>query len=55
MAGAKGDINAISPSCSTLQSEIDLKRVSNWGGFINPPVYLVHFTTYDTVDKIVIE
>ncbi|MGM9816681.1 MAG: LysM peptidoglycan-binding domain-containing protein [Lepagella sp.] len=55
MAGAKGDINAISPSCSTLQSEIDLKRVSNWGGFINPPVYLVHFTTYGTVDKIVIE
>lgn len=49
------DINALTSSINTIQSEFDLKRVSNWGGFINPPVYLVRFTPFDTIDKIVIE
>lgn len=52
---ASNDINLLQPSSRTIQSEFDLKRVSNWGGMINPPVYLVNFTPFDTIDKIVIE
>lgn len=54
MAESSNDVNLIAPSSGTLQSEFDLQRVSNWGGFINPPVYFVNFTPFDTVDKIVI-
>lgn len=52
---ASNDINLLRPSSRTIQSEFDLKRVSNWGGLMNPPVYLVNFTPYNTIDKIVIK
>lgn len=55
MASAYNDINQLKPSRNSVQSEIDLKRVNNWSGFINPPVYLVNFTPNNTIDKIVIE
>lgn len=49
------DLNLIKPSRNTLQSEFDLKRISNWSGFINPPVYLVNFTPYENIEKIIIK
>lgn len=55
MADASLDVNKLTSSSNTLQSEFDFERVSNWGGFINPPVYLVHFTPFNTIDKIVIK
>lgn len=55
LADTAGDINAFKPSAGTLQSDFDLRRVSTWGGLVNVPVFLVHFTTYNTVDKITVE
>lgn len=55
MGQASNDINLLRASSRTIQNEFDLKRVSNWGGLMNPPVYLVNFTPYDTIDKIVIQ
>lgn len=55
LASAEGDINAFRPSTGTMQTGFDLKRVSSWGGLVNLPVYLVHFTTFNTIDKITVE
>lgn len=55
LASVANDVNELAPSVGTLQSEFALQRVSNWVGFVNPPVYLVNFTTYGTIDKIVID
>lgn len=49
------DLNNLIPSSDSLQNEFDLKRVSNWGGFINEPIYLVHFSPSGMINKIVIE
>lgn len=55
IAGTGGDLNAFKPSQDTVQSDFDFKRMSNWSGFMNPVVYLVRFTPYDTVEKIKIK
>lgn len=55
IAKTGGDLNAFVPSEETVQSDFDFKRMSNWSGFMNPVVYLVRFTPYDTVDKIKIK
>lgn len=55
IAKTGGDLNAFVPSEETVQSGFDFKRMSNWSGFMNPVVYLVRFTPYDTVDKIKIK
>ena len=55
MAESSNDINNLKPSHDTVQSDFNLKRVSNWSGFLNPPVYFINFTPFDTVDRIVIE
>ena len=55
MAKTGGDLNAFQPSEDTVQSDFDFKRMSNWSGFMNPVVYLVRFTPYDTVEKIKIK
>ena len=34
-----------------LQTDFDLKRVSNWGGFLNPVTYLLKFEPSGYVDK----
>lgn len=51
---ANGDVNSLEPSSKTVQSDFDLKRVSNWGGMLNPPTYLVRFTPFDTIEKTVV-
>lgn len=38
-----------------LQTDFDLKRVSNWGGFLNPVAYLVKFRPYGFVEKVAIK
>ncbi len=47
-----GDFNRGLPKAKMLQSDFNLKRVSNWGGFINPSCYMLRFTPLDTVEKI---
>lgn len=51
LAEANGDINKLGISKGTVQSDYDLHRTSNWSGFLNPPVYLIDYTTFGTVDK----
>lgn len=49
------DVNMLAPSKSTLQSQFDFKRVSNWGGLINMPVYLVQYSPLMFTSFVVIE
>lgn len=51
LAKSLGDFNSLTESIGTVQSAISPIRVSNWGGFMNPLIYMVHFTTYNTVEK----
>lgn len=48
------DINMLVPSKAGTQNEFELKRPGNWTGIMNPVVYLVRYTPYDTIDKIVV-
>ncbi|MCM1369699.1 MAG: LysM peptidoglycan-binding domain-containing protein [Candidatus Amulumruptor caecigallinarius] len=52
---SRGDMNALRPSVECVQNEFDLARTSNWGGLINQPSYLVNYTTFGTVEKIVVK
>ena len=48
-----GDYNKTAYNTSKgLQTDFNLKRVSNWGGFVNPVVYLLRFRPSGYVDKI---
>lgn len=48
-----GDYNkATLNSSKGIQTDFNLKRVSNWGGFVNPVVYLLKFRPSGYVDKI---
>lgn len=48
-----GDFNqAMRSDNSGIQTEFNLKRVSNWGGFLNPISYLLKFRPSGYVDKI---
>ena len=55
LSGSRGDVNKLNPSRGTVQSDYDLVRTSNWGGFLNPPVFMVRFTPFDTIEKNVID
>ena len=49
----KGDFNRSAfNSANGLQTDFSLKRVSNWGGLVNPVVYLLRFRPSGYVDKI---
>lgn len=48
-----GDFNkAVTVMKNGIQTDFNLKRVSNWGGFLNPPVYILKFRPSGMVDKI---
>ena len=50
-----GDFNkAIYAENRGLQTDYDLKRVSNWSGFVNPAVYLVRFMPSGYVEKVMV-
>lgn len=55
LAKSKGDINTLDDSRMTVQSDFRLVRASNWAGMFNPPVYLVKFTPFNSIDKIVVD
>lgn len=46
-----GDFNADFRKYGTLQSPISLERVNNWGGVVNPCVYVVEFRPFGGVKK----
>lgn len=50
-----GDINGLPESTNTIQSDFSLKRPTNWSGLLNRGVYMVKFTPFNTVEKIVIQ
>lgn len=52
MAKTGFDMNAFSASRTGVQNEFQLSRPGNWTGLVNPVVYLVKFTPYDTIEKI---
>lgn len=49
-----GDFNRPARRVSLLQNDIDLHRVSNWGGFLNTEAFIVRFNPYGLVEKITI-
>lgn len=49
------DINELGESTSGVQSDFDIYRPGNWTGMLNPVVYLVRFTPYNTIEKIVVK
>lgn len=49
-----GDFNAEFRDRATLQSPISLERVNNWGGVVNPSVYIVEFRPFGEVKKIIL-
>ncbi len=55
LSKSRGDLNKLNRSKGTVQSNFDLVRTSNWGGFLNPPVFMIRFTPFDTVEKNVID
>ncbi len=55
LANAEFDINALDTSNSGVQSDFELYRPGNWTGMLNPIVYLVRFTPYNTIEKIAVK
>lgn len=51
---ADWDINALGRSDAGAQSEFELQRPGNWTGMLNPLVYLIKFTSYNTIEKLLV-
>lgn len=49
------DINSIVPSRKLLQNKLNLKRVGNWAGMINKPVFFITYQAEQPEECIVIE
>ena len=50
----KGDeLNSNTPAYDGIQMDIDLKRVSNWGGLVNRCVELVHLYGTSMTESII--
>ncbi|MDE6741326.1 MAG: LysM peptidoglycan-binding domain-containing protein [Muribaculaceae bacterium] len=49
-----GDFNASVPESHEIQTPINLERVGNWGGFFNPSAYIIRFSPYGEIDKILL-
>lgn len=52
IASSGGDFNIDFTSYPTIQSPIDLRRVSNWGGIVNEGVYVISFAPFGTAERI---
>ena len=53
MSATGGDFNrSVRQPQHPVQSDIELKRVSNWGGFFNPRGYILSFGQGGDIDKI---
>lgn len=55
VAATAGDPNQALPSSKSLQTDINLKRTSNWGGFVNPTSYILKFIPGLGVDKVILK
>ena len=49
-----GDFNISFPEGHEIQTPINLERVGNWGGFFNPSAYMIRFSPYGEIEKILI-
>lgn len=49
------DFNQETGCTEGIQTCIDFKRVSNWGGFVNTSVFLIHFSDDNSVEKTIIK
>lgn len=49
-----GDFNASVPERKEIQTPINLERVGNWGGFFNPSAYIIRFSPFGEIEKILI-
>lgn len=49
-----GDFNASIPDGHEIQTPINLERVGNWGGFFNPSAYMIRFSPYGDIEKVLI-
>ncbi|MDE6291137.1 MAG: LysM peptidoglycan-binding domain-containing protein [Muribaculaceae bacterium] len=54
IASNDGDFNASVPDGSEIQTPINLERVGNWGGFFNPSAYIIRFSPYGDIEKILL-
>ena len=54
IASNDGDFNSTAPSGKEIQTPINLERVGNWGGFFNPSAYIIRFTPYGDIEKILL-
>ncbi len=55
VAATSGDPNRPFPPSRALQTDINLRRVSNWSGFVNPTCYILKFLPGIGVDKITLK
>ena len=54
LSSSNGDFNReVAQRQHPVQSNIDLKRVSNWGGFFNPDGYILSYGP-SGVEKIIV-
>lgn len=49
-----GDFNAAMPEGNEIQTPINLERVGNWGGFFNPSSYIIRYSPFSEIEKILI-
>ncbi|MDE5841160.1 MAG: hypothetical protein K2H49_09590, partial [Muribaculaceae bacterium] len=54
IAANDGDFNSAVPSGNEIQTPINLERVGNWGGFFNPSSYMIRYSPYGDIEKILI-
>lgn len=54
LASNEGDFNAAVPEGNEIQTPINLERVGNWGGFFNPSAYIIRYSPYGEIEKILI-
>ena len=55
LAANGGDFNERPLTVSTIQTPIDIQRISNWGGFYNSDCLLVEYTPYRTIERIILK
>lgn len=54
IASNDGDFNSALPEGHEIQTPINLERVGNWGGFFNPSAYMIRFSPYGDIEKILL-
>lgn len=55
MASNSNDMNDLGTLRSGVQNDFKLERPENWTGLVNPVVYLVRFTPFNTIERTPLE